>query len=50
MTAKTGEKCPKGGLWAPKDCKEETRAIGIDNIMPPAPNGCSSIWVLIKES
>jgi hypothetical protein len=46
MTAETGEKCPKGGIWYPIDCPESTRAIGVGNVMPPAPEGCSSTWVL----
>lgn len=44
--AKTGEKCPQGGIWYPKDCIENTRAIGIKDVMPPSPTGCSQVWVL----
>ena len=44
ITAKTGEKCTQGGLWYPKGKPNETRAIGITNIMPPIKNG--DTWVL----
>jgi len=44
ITAKTGEKCPKGGLWHPKGKPEETYAIGISNIMPPIEGG--DTWLL----
>jgi hypothetical protein len=45
MTAKTGEKCPKGGLWYPEGKPEdETSAIGIENKMPPIEGG--DTWVL----
>ena len=44
--AKTGEKCPQGGTWHPKDCPSSTRSIGVGNKMPPASEGCSEVWVL----
>lgn len=44
--AKTGEKCPQGGIWHPKDCTESTRAIGVNDVMPPSPTGCGELWVL----
>lgn len=45
-TAKTGEKCPHGGIWHPKGKPNETRAIGVGNTMPPNAEGGSQIWVL----
>jgi len=44
VTAKVGEKCPKGGLWHPSGKPDETYAIGIHNIMPPIEDG--DTWVL----
>ena len=46
IEARTGEKCPQGGIWYPKDCTDSTRAIGIHDVMPPSPTGCSELWVL----
>ena len=46
--AKTGEKCPQGGIWYPVGNSKQTRAIGTGNIMPPTPNG-ETHWVL-KEA
>jgi hypothetical protein len=49
ITAKTGEKCPHGGLWYPEGkSKSETYAIGIDNSMPPIEGG--DTWVLGTRS
>lgn len=42
----TGEVCPQGGIWHPKDCQQHTRSIGIYDRMPPSPTGCSQLWVL----
>lgn len=44
-TAKTGEPCPKGGLWYPYENPDVTYAIGVTNIMPPPPKK-ESHWVL----
>ncbi len=45
ITAKTGEKCPQGGIWNPVDEPDKTRAIGIGNRMPPTQDG-DTLWVL----
>ncbi|UST77256.1 hypothetical protein [Pseudomonas siliginis] len=44
-TANTGESCPQGGIWHPVGNPSETRAIGINNKMPPTPAG-ETHWVL----
>lgn len=44
-TAKIGEDCPQGGVWYPVGNTSATRSIGINNKMPPTPNG-ESHWVL----
>ncbi|MFA6062929.1 MAG: hypothetical protein WC736_10040 [Gallionella sp.] len=44
--AKTGTKCPQGGIWHPLNKPKETRSIGINNVMPPNSEGGSQIWVL----
>jgi hypothetical protein len=43
--ANTGEKCPQGGIWHPIGNPKDTRSIGINNVMPPTPNG-EEYWVL----
>ncbi len=43
--ARTGEKCPQGGVWHPVGNTKETRSIGIGNVMPPTPNK-ETHWVL----
>ncbi|WP_162999311.1 hypothetical protein [Burkholderia sp. Nafp2/4-1b] len=45
MIAHIGQKCPQGGTWHPVGNPNDTRAIGINNIMPPTPNG-EAYWVL----
>ncbi|MBP0717128.1 hypothetical protein ABXK61_28010 [Burkholderia sola] len=45
MIANIGEKCPQGGTWHPVGNPNDTRSIGIGNIMPPTPNG-ERHWVL----
>jgi hypothetical protein len=49
ITAKTGEKCPHGGVWHPVGNPKETRAIGVGNIMPPTPKG-EIHWVLVTPT
>ncbi len=44
-TAKTGEKCPQGGVWYPKGKPNDTRSIGIGNTMPTTTDGDTE-WVL----
>jgi hypothetical protein len=43
--AKTGEKCPQGGVWHPVGNAHETRAIGLGNVMPPTP-AKETHWIL----
>nr|BFD44140.1 hypothetical protein FFPRI1PSEUD_56390 [Pseudomonas sp. FFPRI_1] len=49
ITAKVGEKCPQGGTWHPVGNTRDTRSIGVNNIMPPTPNG-EAHWVLQKAT
>lgn len=50
LTARTGEKCPKSGVWKVDDPIETTTApIAKGNRMPPY-RGKAVTWVLLHEA
>jgi len=46
VVAKSGEKCPEGGIWHPAGNQQEARAIGRGHVMRPTPNQ-EPHWVLL---
>ena len=47
--AKTGEKCPQGGIWHPLGKPHKKRSIGTGNVMPSTDEG-DTLWTLETPS
>lgn len=49
LTAKTGTRCPKSGIWEPLGYPGKTAPIAINNVMPPY-NDQAVIWILLRAA
>jgi predicted nucleic acid-binding Zn-ribbon protein len=49
MTVKTGQNCPKGGIWACTKCGQE-HSMGINNNMPPCSKCNHTEFRLVRAS
>lgn len=49
MTATTGQKCPKSGVWKVEGTPSTTAPIALGNVMPPY-GGKAVTWRLIQAA